>query len=837
MKHLIRKTLPRLLAACAAIATLLAFPAVCPAQDFEPLQPPDIVLGSRVTDSGAIRRADDIAIDEVRRKVYVADASLHRVLRFSMDEAGKIGGQAEAVFGQEGNFVPSTSVPAISATSLSRCSGVCVDAEGRLWVVDTGNNRVLRFDKPWQTVRNVSADGVLGQPSFTTDTSTKGAFGKLWQPRGVAAGPNGELYVADTGNHRVVRYDNAASKATGLSFDGVIGQIDTTSTDPFTQRHRMTSPTGLCLTHFNYMGAMTVWLWVADTGNNRVLMFINPHSKNKNVPADKVLGQSAYAESTPAAGSRGMNRPQRLAGGFGQLWVADSGNNRVLRFDLPTAKPDLNGAADSVLGQSDMNSTSPGTQLRYMDDPSGLAINAEGDLWVGDVDNRRVLYFKNAPQMPAGAFATLPLGANLPAIFDAIMTPNGLAIDRLTGKLFVADTAGNRVLRYKNYAALTTGTQPEGVLGQPDFVSTQPRGGDDGLNAPMGLYIDNNRRLWVADTGNHRVLRFNNADIAPKGQKADKVLGQSFFNTVDAPEAPNAARLRSPRAVWYHNENLFVADTGHHRVLVFQQVNSMSNGGVASRVWGQVNMTEARNSETSAGHLNGPYSLCVTPNGDLWVADTGHHRVLGFLNPLGAYRREADKVLGQLSFTTKTLSGLTVRQMVKAPSAVTVDGSGRLWVASSGGTKPERVTCYEDERNLPTIGGQPAFPLGQSAWNSSGIYYSLVDITPTAIVPDPVGGGLWVASGPRSRVSHYAPLVGPGAAGGDLRITESGINAQGRFYLKFEAPMGKNCVVFASENLQDWSHVSNVLTINAALTTWTDTRPATGQQFYRVIVQ
>src|SRR5690606_10511521 len=117
----------------------------------------------------------------------------------------------------------------------------------------------------------------------TTDTSVKGAAGKLWQPRGVAAGPNGELYVADTGNHRVVRYDNAASKASGLSFDGVIGQIDMTSSDPFTQRHRMRSPTGLFLTHFNYMGAMHVWLWVADTGNNRVMLFINPHRKNRDL--------------------------------------------------------------------------------------------------------------------------------------------------------------------------------------------------------------------------------------------------------------------------------------------------------------------------------------------------------------------------------------------------------------------------------------------------------------------------------------------------------------------------------------------------------------------------
>lgn len=114
---------------------------------------------------------------------------------------------------------------------------------------------------------------------------------------------------------------------------------------------------------------------------------------------------------------------------------------------------------------------------------------------------------------------------------EGMRGPFGLAVDPTTGKVFVTDTFNSRVLRFASVAALSNGAAAEGVLGQPDVTSSSGAAGASGLSFPHSLTVDSAGRLWVADTGNSRVLRFDNAARKPNGAPADGVLGQPDFST------------------------------------------------------------------------------------------------------------------------------------------------------------------------------------------------------------------------------------------------------------------------------------------------------------------
>ena len=155
----------------------------------------------------------DICTDAATGKVFVIVHNQHRILRFSAAEAIKNGGAAEAVFGQPDLTISVANNGGLSAKSLKQPMTCTINTAGQLFVTDVGNRCVLRYDNAASKPSFADADGVLGQQDFTTMVADTAAnrfgAGLLY---GIALGPGGVLYVSDPGNHRVLRFDQAASK-------------------------------------------------------------------------------------------------------------------------------------------------------------------------------------------------------------------------------------------------------------------------------------------------------------------------------------------------------------------------------------------------------------------------------------------------------------------------------------------------------------------------------------------------------------------------------------------------------------------------------------------------
>ena len=368
------------------------------------------------------------------------------------------GQNADLVLGQK-DFAGNT--PGLADDSLAFPVGVAIDpTTGNLFVADIGNDRVLRWGSVTSLVSGEPAEAVFGQPDFTTKGERTTQDGMDF-PTDVVVDTDGRLYVADALNNRVLRFDSASWKPSGANADRVLGQPDFTTKTKAVTRNGMEYVRGLAVDDNGR-------LWVSDQRNHRVLRFDNAAGKPNGADADGVLGQPDFTSNVADTSQSGMAHPRGLwVDEAGRLWVAITFINRVMRFDDAAGKP--NGAsADAVLGQPDFTSSAADTSATGMHQPSGIAMDQSGRLYVGDNHNNRVLWFNNAAGKPNGAAA-------------------------------------------------------DGVLGQPDFTSAVPNATQDGMSLPWGVTIDGaNNTLWVCDDGNHRVLRFTASGplpVEPEGNR------------------------------------------------------------------------------------------------------------------------------------------------------------------------------------------------------------------------------------------------------------------------------------------------------------------------------
>ncbi len=267
------------------------------------------------------------------KRLWVADQSNHRVLMFTAADVRETQAHADKVFGQP-DFTTTASVAA-SATTMKSPSGLWLDKDDRLWVVDQVFNRILRFDSVSNNPAvNSAADGVLGQPNFTT-TTTGLAVNKFNNPESVTVSATGQLYVADFRNHRILRFENAAAASGLVNASTVLGQADFITATSGCSANQLQYPAGVFLTADDN-------LWVTDYGNRRMVSFKNAATKVTGAAADGFLGQPDFTTSSAGTTAQKFASPYYapFVDPSGSLWVPDTGNNRVLRFS-PDATPPL----------------------------------------------------------------------------------------------------------------------------------------------------------------------------------------------------------------------------------------------------------------------------------------------------------------------------------------------------------------------------------------------------------------------------------------------------------------------------------------------------------------
>ena len=611
----------------------------------------------------------------VAGKYIVADTSNHRVLIYNTIPTSS-GAQADVVVGQP-NFNTNTS--GLSATKLNNPRGVHSDGT-KLFIADYSNNRVLIYNSI-PTTNGAAASVVVGQTSFTVGTLGTSQT-KLYNPSGVFSDGT-KLYIADSNNHRALIY-NTIPIANGAAASVVVGQTDF-----------ITRTTGLSQTKYNFPYTVTVSgtkMFVADYTNNRVLIYNTIPTAN-GAAASVVAGQPDFITGTAGTTQSKFYNPTNAYSDGTKFYVADYTNHRALIYN---SVPTTNGAlANVVIGQTSFTVRTSGTSQTKLYYPSGISSDGT-KLFIADRYNHRALIYNTIP-IANGAAADVAVGHST--------FTNGTANDVdgagiyytgrtciAAGKLFVVDPNNNRVLIY-NTVPTSSGAAADLVIGQTTLNTNTAGTSQTTLRTPNAVFSDGTK-VYIADTGNNRVLIYNSIPTA-NGAAASVVVGQAGFTTSTA--ATSQTGLRTPRDV-YANGKLFIGDSANHRIIIHNSVPT-SNGAAASVVVGQPDFITGTSGLTQ-NKMNTPYG--VQSNGTkLFVADTNNHRVLIYNTIPTANNAPADVVVGQTNFTTGTL-GTSSTKLYNPNRIFIPNGKNKIYIADSNN---HRVIIYD---SIPATNGAAA---------------------------------------------------------------------------------------------------------------------------------
>jgi len=289
---------------------------------------------------------------------------------------------------------------------------------------------------------------------------------------------------------------------------------------------------------------------------------------------------------------------------------------------------------------------------------------------------------------------------------STLFAPRGACLLSLTQQLWVSDTGHHRLLGWRNLP--TQDNQPaDWVIGQPNFhqegQNAQGKVGPNTFSVPTGI-CDCGTGLVVADAWNHRVLIWRNLP-EDNNVPADVVLGQSTFTSNEpnrGSQHPSANTMHWPYGVYYHRGQLFVADTGNRRILIWHQLPT-ENGQPADLVLGQPDMAsrnENGGGTPSASSMRWCHDITFWGE-DLVVADAGNNRVMIWQGVPTENNTPCTAVLGQKSFAAVEMnqgSYLPNAGSLNMPYGVGVAGDW-LVVADTGNSrllgwrKPELSTA------------------------------------------------------------------------------------------------------------------------------------------------
>ena len=571
---------------------------------------------------------------------FVAVPSAHSV--FQYDGTGHltlVAGNGQAGFSGDGG-------PATRA-SLSEPTDVFVSSSA-LYIADTGNHRVRRVDL---TTGSISTFAGNGTAAFSGDDGPA-VDASLNRPSDVLVGAAGDLFVSDTGNHRVRRILNgtittfAGSGVAGFGGDG----------GPATDAS-LSSPLGLALRQFSNGSAEVL---IADSANHRVRAVDISTRTITTVVGTGVPGFSGDGGSPTAAQVAGPQGVDYYAADQ-QMFIADTGNNRVR---IVAGDRISTFAGNGIAGWSGDGGA---PNLASLSAPSALFA-----YWAtSDTGNARIRSLRRVYQPPLYVDFVTVIGTLVdgtlagyggdggPAPDARFFAPEGVAVDT-DGTLFVADTLNHRVRRVDAGTGEVTTVAGTGLVGDSGDGASAASAQ---LASPTALALDGAGHLLIADTGNRRVRRL---DLATGTIAAFAGSGVAAVTGSEGDGGPATdARLAGPAGL---------------------AVDAAGNAFIADPQVGRVRRVDAGTGAIATVLSGGwPTGVAVDGRGDLFVAERMNRYVLRVAAANGAIttvaglarcngsRSGGDGPAGNGPAGTETC--------LDNPTAVAVDGLGNLYVA------------------------------------------------------------------------------------------------------------------------------------------------------------
>ena len=576
----------------------------------------------------------------------------------------------------------------------------------------------------------------------------------LYTPQAVAVDHDGNLYIADTGHHRIRRVDAKTGVITTVAGNGVRGAYGDHGE---ALKAHFSSPHGLA---FNANGE----LFIADTENQRIRMLhdgiIHPIYGKVSMTADHMMSMEGHNHAlmymaAPGSNEQQLAPPHHLAiGPNGNIYVSEMENNRIVKINRSTKE--LTVIAGAVTAPGFAGDGGAAVEASLMN-PHGVAVDGAGNVYIADTLNHRIRRVDGA----TGVITTIAGNGSLgyggdggPAADARLAGPSGVAIAP-DGGLYIADTDNRRIRKLT-----PSESGPGWIISTVGGDGRRGKGGDGeaadsaSFVRPIAVTVDDRGNLYVTDAGAQKIRKIDPSGIittvAGNGRCCDTGDGQAATN----------ADLTPPSSVAVDQAgDLYIADQANHRI---RRVDRAS--GVIVTVAGNgLRGYSGDGKKAVSASLSGPTSVAVGPDGSLYIADQGNHAI-----------RKVDgrtTLISTVVFRYQVTVGQEKRPTLvhlNAPTTVIVDGEGNLYISDTGN---QRVLIVIAETGLiATIAGTGTYGLG-----GEGVAATESDLAnPTGLALDEQGN-LYIADTDNHRIRRVEMKTGRiSTVAGDARLTQIG---------------------------------------------------------------
>ena len=620
-----------------------------------------------------------------------------------------------------------------TAASFNSPTGVAVDASGNVYVA--GNYSVRKIN-PAGVVTTLAGSGSAGS---IDGTGTAASFN--W-PNGVAVDASGDVYVADSTNNKI-RVISSAGVVTTLAGSGAASSLNGVGCAA-----GFASPSGVAV---DASGSV----YVSDLGNHmvrKIAMVEEPNVAPSIMiqPTDETKVENGRASLVVAVSAVPQpNLQWQVSQDQGNSWsnLADGGpysgatQSALIFPSVPLSLSGLHyrcvatnplgsvssdaavltvipgGVVTTLAGSGSAGSANGTGTAASFNSPGGVAVDAAGNVYVADCNNRQV-----RKVTPAGEVTTLAGSGNQgttdgPGDAASFGGLYGAAVDA-SGNVYVTDIANNMIRKISPTGVVTTlaGTGGQGSADGPGAAAT--------FNEPAGVAVDASGNVYVADYANNKIR-----EISPTGV-VTTLAGTGGQGSADG--AGTAASFTYPHGVAVDVlGNVYVADTFSNKI------REISPAGMVTTLAGSGSAGSLDGLGTAAS-FNTPEGVAVDAAGNVYVADSGS-ALIRKISPAGAVTTLAG---GANSLSADGTGGAASFSIL---SGVAVDAAGNLYVGDSVSNKIRKIAQSQPEPLVPVI-----------TWASPGAITYGAALTATQLTA--------TASVPGSFV--YTPAAGTIVAGG-----------------------------------------------------------------------
>ena len=566
-----------------------------------------------------------IWLDAAGKFLYVADNGNHRIRKVDTTTG------ATTTFAGTGSADPSDYGRLATQVRIRNPRGVWVDANGNVFLTDTQNSRVARVDGVTGIMTLVAGRGSNNSSQTVINGTTApigltflqapggdgglAIQGQLWSPEAVVGDNNGNLYIADTGANRI---------------------------------RKVVLSTGIITT---VVGLGTN---VLPTGQ------VVPGSPPTGFAAGSGIGDNVDALSAT------LNQPRGLAmdAAGANLYIADSGNNRIRKWTVASCATTVNGVLTTPsAGCNQVNTVAGGGAPRNgvgdggpalsasLSNPTGVFLDTAGNMYIADQNDSRVRFV----DVTSGLISTLTgasqgRGDSGPGSLATFNNPRGVAVDS-AGNVYIGDTFNQKV-RKVSTAGIVTTVAGTGAAGNTSTAAAPiynvlsafpPAAGTSAvLNFPGCVAVDSGNNVLIADRVNSKIRRLDTSG--------------NLTNYVSS----NTASVSKTGVVTVGA--IATGYNGDGGVAVADRVGMPTNAGFLS--------------SGSSSNLNGPGCVTVDNNQNVYIADTGNHVIR---------KVDANGILTTVVGYQTVLCGGFVCSSPNAPPGVTPVVSGVAGLEGDGG--------------------------------------------------------------------------------------------------------------------------------------------------------